>query len=201
MFTVVKLGGCNGSGKTSVMRELINQQRMAPHYDGRKISAYSGVSGVGRDVVFLTILGSYAQTCGGMDTISNKELVRSTVEEARQARTIVFMEGLIVGKTYGYLGALSERDVAEGNPWLYAFMDTPFEVCVERVLERRTAKGNTAPFDPERTMRPTFRGIESLKERVKQAGHPVIMLDHRRKPATLAKNLLNKALEIYNAAR
>jgi hypothetical protein len=109
------------------------------------------------------VLGSYASTCGGMDSISDKEERLAFVKYACKPGRIVVFEGLITGKTYGKLGELSEAHYKrKAGRWLYAFMDTPFDVCAARVLQRRAAAGNANPFDPERTMRSTFTSCEHL---------------------------------------
>lgn len=204
MPTVIKLGGCNGSGKTSVAKAVMELADCLPFtYKGVKKSPnfYDG-QWQGRPVV---VLGSYETTCGGMDTISDKDerlaFVKWAVENADD-NAIIFFEGLMTGKTYGALGEMSEAHRTLGTPWLYAFMDTPFEVCVERVLARRKAAGNDAPFDPERTMRSTFDSCLHLKEKLlgQRVGrtpipthHPVISLQHKGKPAALARTLLTRA--------
>jgi hypothetical protein len=139
-----------------------------------------------------------------MDTISDKddrlELVRRMISGKGHADRIVLYEGLITGKTYGAMGELSEKK----GDWIYAFMDTPFDVCVERVLARRAARGNTEPFDPERTMRPTFRSCEALSRKLIDGtlpGHDVYHVNHKQQPATAAKNLVSYALKFHATAR
>jgi hypothetical protein len=88
-------------------------------------------------------------------------------------------------------------------------MDTPFEVCVERVLSRRAAAGNGNPFDPERTMRPTFNSCVRLEEKLRKGvlpgdlgwKHPVLSLPHKKKPDKLAQLVLNTAMELHYDAR
>ena len=213
MFTVIKLGGCNGSGKTSVAKALIKLTKGAPIetklLSGKRTDVHVGLYN-GTPV---HVLGRYENACGGMDTISDKydrfELVRKAVlgDNRYTNGLIVFFEGLITGKTYGALGELSEQHYKrKAGRWLYAFMDTPFDVCVERVGQRRAAAGKGMEgFDPERTMRPTFNSCLHLAEKLmgERVGrtpipsyHHVMMLDHSKKPATLAKQLLARAMEI-----
>lgn len=195
MFTVVKIGGCNGSGKTSIVRGVLSHIGCTPGI-GSKVSGYK----FPYDTATVAVLGDYSpeRACGGMDTITDKDQRLGLVKSNARDGQIVFYEGLITGKTYGAMGALSDR---QKGHWIYAFMDTPFEVCVERVLQRRKAKGNDAPFDPERTMRPTFKSCASVAARAAAEGHRVVMIDHRLKPATAAKKLLTLALEHYHAGR
>lgn len=207
MFTVIKLGGCNGSGKTSVARALLKQMQVlgTKHRGGKADAFYQGLG----DLSHVYVLGRYENACGGMDTISDKEDRLALVKASCKPRRIVFFEGLITGKTYGAMGALSELHYKrKAGRWLYAFMDTPFDVCAARVLQRRQAAGNLAPFDPERTMRSTFNSCEHLLEKLRgeRVGrtpvpqyHETISLDHGLKPETLAKRLLNKALAVQHA--
>lgn len=195
MTIVVKLGGTNGSGKTSVARELIKVMKMNPtirKVNSSKISGYVG----GKPV--WAVLGSYENVCGGMDTISDKEerlnLVRASSESG--LHKVVFFEGLITGKTYGAFGAMSEEPEHKGR-WLYAFMDTPFDVCVERVMARRAARGNAAPFNAERTMRPTFKSVQATALKAQKQGHKVLWLPHNHTPALIAMQLI-KAVNTFN---
>jgi thymidylate kinase len=214
-MTVIKLGGCNGSGKTSVARALMK------HVGGVKEEPYTLASGKQSKIyrarysnVSLVILGKYESACGGMDTISDKFDRYDMVEDwatTRPKTHIVFFEGLITGKTYGALGELCEQHAARKPPipWLWAFMDTPFDVCVARVMQRRHERRERDgllhtedEFDPERTMRSTFNSCMRLADKLRDGTlppHPVYMINHKQKPETAAKNLLNRALELHHA--
>lgn len=192
-FTIVKIGGCNGSGKTSLMRAVMAHMGVTPVPSNKYLNRgeYSSAH--------QEVLGSYANVCGGMDTIGDKNTRYNMVLRAAKPDTVVWFEGLITGKTYGAFGELSETPKHKGR-WIYVFMDTPFDTCVERVLARRAAKGNDAPFDPERTMRPTFKACESVARRAKEAGHMVWMVNHTHSPAVAAKRLVGKVMEFHNAS-
>lgn len=205
MFSVIKLGGVNGSGKTTVARAIMDITCAQPakwrgtrkdpnHYVGD----YAGTE--------VLILGSYETTCGGMDTISDKlERLAFVQWAARTAakRSIIFFEGLITGKTYGAIGEVSDSHVlADKGRWIYAFMDTPFDTCVKRVLKRRAAAGNDAPFDPERTMRPTYNSCVALESKLRghsqgrkpiPTHHHVHSVNHKHKPEQAAQALLAAA--------
>lgn len=204
MTTFIKLGGCNGSGKTTIAREVLRlgQCEAAPikGIGNKPVNCYVG-DWQGRSLV---VLGSYDTTCGGMDTISDKndrlDLLRAA--HKRHKGSLVFFEGLITGKTYGAIGEMSEEHLRKGSAtWLYAFMDTPFEVCAERVLKRRIEAGNENDFDPERTMRSTFTACQYLYEKmIGQRGgrtevhpHPTHLIKHDKKAAAEARRLLKAA--------
>lgn len=194
---IVKIGGVNGSGKTSLMRGLMDiwsfyTVPVDPSKPTGKVARYEATVEqpdlMGHLFNKVVVLGDYRNVCGGMDTISDKETRYAMVEAwTKDKKALVFFEGLITGKTYGALGTLSENSAV---PWLYVFMDTPFDVCVERVLARRKAAGNTTPFDPERTMRPTFKSCQSTAARAKALGHMVHMVNHKLTATKAAKELL-----------
>jgi len=205
---VVKLGGTNGSGKTSVARALLDKMAgrcaLGTLPNSKKFKGYGGMI----EKRFWSVLGSYETTCGGMDTISDKNVRLELINDeiGNKENDVVFFEGLITGKTYGKIGELSEID--NGAKWLYTFMDTPFEVCVERVLQRRAAAraagGNKAaslsakPFDPERTMRPTYNSVQAVAKRAAAQGHAVLWLPHALPPQAIAGHLLNEVAKHAN---
>ena len=213
MTIVVKLGGTNGSGKTSVAKALLNMMKDKYATDSKdvdhnlpapcKVAYYTGRL----DRKMWSVLGDYRNVCGGMDTISDKlerlKLVRYVAEKHAD---VTFFEGLITGKTYGAFGAMSEEPQHKGR-WIYAFMDTPFEVCVERVKARRyaaaRAKGLPQPplLDAERTMRPTYKSVQAVAKRAAVQGHKVVWLPHKLKPEHIAQYLVNEVEEFANACR
>lgn len=184
---VVKIGGCNGSGKTSLVRALMAELNAQPITHPTKPKKHIAYVGKNRRPVY--ILGSYQNSCGGMDTISDKHERFALVEQYAQPGNVVVFEGLITGKTYGALGELSERPGHKGK-WVYTFMDTPFEVCVKRVLQRRKAAGNHAEFDPERTMRSTFKAVQSVRRKAIENDHYVFDVSHKHTPEEAANALL-----------
>lgn len=186
--------------------------------NGKKIEAY-----IGKDIVNgapLAVLGSYKNACGGMDTISDKHDRVALIEKylnghpwqvgkkgrdmIRRTPVLIF-EGLITGKTYGQIGEISDFQEQRGK-WIYTFMDTPFEECARRVLVRRQtafmAKHGEAAiddrvFDPERTMRSTFKSVQSVRAKAIAKGyHHIYDVKHKQKPSVAAAALLNRVAQI-----
>lgn len=207
-MTVVKIGGCNGSGKTSIVRHILDSNNFEKVGTNSKTTAYKASLEIPhyKERVPFVILGSYTNQCGGMDTISDKLDRLALLEQYNDGENVVIYEGLITGKTYGAMGAISEREDQKGK-WLYVYMDTPFDTCVHRVLERRAAKGSNSEFNPERTMRPTFKSVLSAANTAKQRGHQVYWVNHKFTPEVGAHNLIHvianfrKTGEIYADAR
>jgi hypothetical protein len=68
-------------------------------------------------------------------------------------------------------------------------MDTPFDVCVSRVMQRRQARGDERPFDPAkggRGIELVYRKCLSVQRRAAAAGHPTYSIDHKLTPARQA---------------
>ena len=198
MFTVIKLGGCNGSGKTTLARAVMDLAGVQPCTVLLPSGKWTKVYLAKYEGHHLVVLGKYDTACGGMDTISDKNDRLWLLDVYCKRGNIVFYEGLITGKTYGAMGELSEKHVrSKKGIWLYTFMDTSFDDCVSRVLQRREAKGNDSPFDPERTMRPTYRGIENLRNRVNTDNlHEMFVVSGSATPKVSARALLKRAASI-----
>lgn len=188
---IIKLGGPNGSGKTTFAREFMKQWKFTPVTNERgKITQYTAAASVGK-FKQVVVLGSYEAVCGGMDGVSDKNVRIAMIKEhMNNKQRLTLFEGIMTGLTYGEIGVLSETDK---QPWIYAFLDTPFEVCVERVLARRAEKGNDKPFDAEKNLRRRMREVQSVANRAKLFGHRVYWVDYKQTPKQQVTALL-KAL-------
>ena len=89
------------------------------------------------------VIGPYLTPCGGCDRILPFALAPQLIEKYAQQGHVVF-EGLLMSTFYGAIGRLMEtRDS------VVMFLDTPLELCIERVEARRRAAGNFRPFNPK----------------------------------------------------
>lgn len=165
------LRGTNGSGKTFVARELLKLSNAKPSlFLGKKVRAYQGKL---FDAPFY-ILGSYETQCGGCDTISDvatvAELLRmymtgfddNRVIKSNSAPGIVFFEGLMISHMLGTVGAMQTKLGKDNN--VLAFLNTPLDVCIQRVERRRKERGDDRPFDPKNVIKDWPR-VQSCKEK------------------------------------
>lgn len=151
---IVKLMGNSGSGKTTAVRQLMDlAQEVTPQRDGRKVTRYRLDFEDGPSTY---VLGSYENTCGGLDTIRTADEVIDLVRRYAPLGNIV-MEGLLsstyIGKLGEFLmnnvGKVGERLISYHTNWL--FLDTPLEECISRVKARRLLAGDFRPFNEENT--------------------------------------------------
>ena len=166
MSCIIKLHGTSGSGKTTIARELMKQAdlvRTILNPASRKPEAYE-VRWLYKNPLF--ILGPYTTTCGGLDSLSDvDDHIRLLNEYGDKGH--VFYEGLLGSEYYGRIGKVSEQF---GDRHIFAFLDTPIEVCLERVQARRLARGNTKPLNPANTVGRVAK-IERLKYRLETEFH------------------------------
>lgn len=172
MPRIVKLHGTSGAGKSTVGFAL----------KGEPITVNGKVEAYFKDGIYL--LGRYDSQCGGCDTLDADEQIKLLHKYAPMGD--VFYEGLLMSEYYGRLGEASER---YGDDHVFAFLDTPVEVCLERVRLRRLAKGNTKPFN-EKNTRDRVEKIRRLQRKLKTMGRNVVVIDHT--------DAVNEVLELFH---
>lgn len=176
---IVSLRGTNGSGKSTVVHTILKKyphevtsfdtSKKKPKPEGYRVRVL--LPKLNKP---LMIIGSYETACGGCDSIQPYDLIwPRVVEYAKQGH--VLFEGAIVSSSYGNIGRASE---VYKNDFVFAFMDTPTEVCIERVNARRREKGNEKELDPKNLiskMRNVERSIKKIREEYRRR---VVMIDH-----------------------
>lgn len=170
---VINLRGTSGSGKTYAVRQLMaHAGTVFPVYQGKKVIAHCAHL----EMVPIYFLGSYENVCGGCDTIMSQDLVCSLVRHFCQFGHVVF-EGLIVGHLFARYVALDREVRSWGIPYVWLLLDTPLEVCLDRVSRRRLERGDERPLNPQNTIDKYYQSAESV-EKAKQAGLTTRILHH-----------------------
>lgn len=172
---ILKLHGCSGAGKTTVARAIFSNSLAVQVISNKvrpdKHEAYGcELKGFDRP---LFILGSYQNNCGGMDTVPDQATAMDMINfYAEQGH--VFHEGLLQSTYYGKMGEDSKK---YGDNYVYGFLDTPLQTCLDRITFRRSEQGSTNKFNPQLTI-DKWNTINRLKNRCKVMGHNVVTFSH-----------------------
>ena len=176
---LINIRGTHGSGKSTIVKTILDKypNEVVSYEEGRKTPKPHGYR---VKVPFLKqpimVVGSYVTSCGGCDGIQPYTLIWPRVVEYQKQGHVLF-EGALVSSSYGKIGEASE---IYGDSFVFAFMDTPVEKCIQWVTERRKKKGNDKPLDPRNViekMKNVQRSITKIRDHYKRT---VVMVDHRR---------------------
>lgn len=162
-----------GGGKTYIVRQIMKKIGvMATISNGQgKLTGYYLNDGS-------YVMGSYEMTCGGADTVKTQAEICTLVNEyVYDFRNVIF-EGVLASHIYGRYLELS-RNLLIGI-YVWCFIDTPLDVCIQRVIERRKAAGNNKPFDPEPHTIPKYKSILRATEKAINDKQLVVVLDHKK---------------------
>lgn len=204
-MTIINIRGTNGSGKTTLARELIGQdihpvdlvQYTSP--TKRDPDRQKFVEGWGQPGGFLAV-GSYKQGCGGMDTIPSFELQQQAVLAAarwmRDGRPLagiqpqhIVCEGVLASTVAGSWLDFFRHFPAGGHDVIVAYLDTPLEMCLERITARQIASKGEAREIKVDQVRDKVRAIAATRAKFDAAGIRTVLLRHDRAKADLMEAL------------
>lgn len=173
---IVNLRGTSGSGKSTVAFTMLKQ---FPHQELKgsdgKIKGYSiDASSYGvKSPIYL--LGKYTTVCGGCDQITTQQEAADRAIKAWESGGHVLMEGLLASAA-GTGGAVT-KTISETGEAVFAILDTPLEVCIERVKNRRLARGDERPFNTKNT-NDKYTQTHSTAKALVNAGLDVRYINH-----------------------
>lgn len=188
---IINIRGTNGSGKTHLARQLIGpdaqpidlvEYSLPTVKDPDRVKWVEGWGTPGECVA----IGSYKQGCGGMDTIPSFELQQSAVMKAAYWHVDlpgcdpehVICEGVLASTVAGsWLEFLSSPRLARsGHQVLIAYLDTPLELCLERIRARQiAAKGETREIKTD-LVENKIKAINATRKRFDEAGIRTVTL-------------------------
>ncbi len=164
---IINLRGTSGSGKSTIVRGIMERADKVTPVSGtiKKPHAYL-LEGYPRPIY---VIGSYENICGGCDGIPTQDAICHRVRTCAAEGDVLF-EGLLISHLFGRYQALDRELTEQGHQYIWGFLDTPLELCLERVIERREASGRArGPFNPKNTtqkwhdMRRVFKKCEASK--------------------------------------
>ena len=180
---ILRLSGTFGSGKTTAVRKFIEDYPSETLMSGKKIMGYR------IDLTSLSvekplfIVGKYDNVCGGTDSINTQLEVAERIIKAHALGHVLY-EGALVSASG--LGGKVTQITEETGCTVYAFLDTPQDKCINRVINRRLTAGNTKEFDPKNLVA-KFGGVTACRQHVTEAGFRVVDIDHMNTHPPLVK--------------
>lgn len=211
MTRIINIRGTSGSGKSTLVRALMDSLTDVKPVmkilgdDKEAVRGYIGRNGENA----VGIVGRYETDCGGCDTIKTQDEIAQRVNHFSTRGAVVF-EGLLISvlhsryrdmargfndihkRTENYTLPLLGKETTTFPPFIFAFLDTPLDVCLARVEERRARKGNTKPFNPQNTI-DKWHTCQVVADKFEADGLPVVWLDHTN-PLPQLQDLLKGAL-------
>lgn len=170
MSKVISLQGSNGSGKTTIVYNILNKFPHRPIYGisgPRYPEAYEVKIG---DDSPLYILGPYHTPTGGTDWLGDHDTIIRLIQKYAVKGNVLF-EGLITSGCRGRVGEVLETF---GKDAAVLFIDTPMETCIERVKNRRSARGNGKEFNPNNLIK-KYQAVRRTRKRYQEADIVTIM--------------------------
>jgi len=182
---ILDIRGTNGSGKSYPIHQMLKL------YGNEQWTLQSTIEDVPFTVVpdlQTAIIGHYDTQCGGADGITKQDAITEAIRALYPKYKTVIVEGSIVASVYARWEALARE--LDDDYWFW-FLETPVADCIASVLERRKAKNNSKPFDPNQTLIPRHEAILRLKKRLIDAGRNVANFDRD----TIVNAVVNQAKE------
>ena len=189
---IINIRGTSGSGKTYTVKSFM--EFYGPDsvimLDEKRVAAHC----VYYRMMPVYFIGSYRNVCGGCDAIPTQDLACSLVRFFSQFGHVVF-EGLLMSHLYARYTALHKELVEAGEKFVIAYMDTPLDLCIERVKQRRLEKGNTKELDPQNTIS-HYNSTLKTWGKFEKDGVDLRWVKHKRNPVSQLAKMLDEEQEI-----
>jgi hypothetical protein len=132
---VINVRGTSGSGKSTIVRGIMEKGQVGPIGEGRKPDGY--IVQIPELVRPVYVVGPYVTACGGCDAISTQDEICARIR-AYSTLGDVLVEGLLMSHSFARYVALDRELFArDGTHCIWAFLDTPLSLCLDRVRARR----------------------------------------------------------------
>lgn len=197
MALVINIRGTNGSGKTTLARrylppDLKGDARGGPvdlvHFASptkRDPNRRASVEGYGRTDLRTIVVGSYKTACGGLDTIASFDRQHAAIRAAirilgklpqephqQYKDDTVIAEGILASTVFGSWGEFASDLKEVGHQFAFTYLQTPLDVCLERIRARQEAAGKVRDIKVE-LVESKVRAIAATRAKALHEGHLV----------------------------
>jgi predicted kinase len=166
---IINIRGTSGSGKSTLVRSIteLYERKFPAKVEGRRQPiGYVFTRPKGKT---LAVIGHYETPCGGCDTITDQDEIYRRVRQSHEAGMDVLYEGLLISAETRRCIEL-HRDFP-GYLQVVA-LDTPLDVCLASINERRRAKDpDKGDVNPKNT-ESKFKGVQSAVRKLKSESVP-----------------------------
>jgi hypothetical protein len=216
-MTIVNVRGTNGSGKSTavrgVMDSLYDVHSLFIEPDHNHPLGYTGFFGSNESSITwpkgtsvgvteqgyscLSIIGPYKTACGGCDAIKTQAEVKHLIEyQTFVAQTNILFEGVLISTIFGPWLEFSQMMRAHDVQFVWAFLDTPLEVCFERIRKRQEASARGVREIRKDQVQGKWEGQLRIRDKAQAAGETVVILSHSGDPARQIRELFTGAAKL-----
>jgi hypothetical protein len=128
----------------------------------------------------LFLLGAYHTQCGGCDGITDYKTIVPELLQKYYSRGHILFEGLLISGGYGSVGRCMSALTSKDCTPVWATLDTPLDLCLHRVQQRRAAKGKTEPLNPRNTEQKHRAAWMSHDKIASEYGGNCVWINHKR---------------------
>lgn len=185
---IINIRGTNGSGKTTLARSFqlgSAQPVKLVHYasptkrDPDRMCWVTGTMSHHGLLGRVICVGSYDQAQGGLDTVGSFDLQQAAVFRATHEAEHVVCEGILASTVAGSWLEFFKKLELGGEQVLVAYLDTPVELCLQRIRERQERAGKVRDIKEDQ-VRDKVRAIDATRRRFEAEGISTVVLDHTR---------------------
>ena len=173
--TLVNVRGTNGSGKTFLVRAWMKEVGATAY--PRRPSLLGGTQPYKRTEYYELsdggcVIGNYdSAVCAGCDLIKDVNKIRQIVKSKIHDHRYLLFEGIFISSSFqpwfDFVKVL-------GATMLWVFLDTPVEICTERILSRNHNKPIADVYKRK------HRDIETIRKKAIAAGETVEVIHWQR---------------------
>lgn len=156
---IINIRGTNGSGKSTVVREVMRVFGPARPIYGLLGAGRPEAYRLGGMVTPWFVVGPYDVPTGGVDAVGGPKRVLVLLDKYANRGHLLF-EGAMISD---HVGVVGQWLLSRASDVLVAYMSTPMETCVSRILTRRKVRGTEAEFNPDKTVRPREKRIAAAR--------------------------------------